>query len=332
MLLESFSSDELRPSLLHEVEAFLDSQHTAHPFQFPHWSDAGAKLLLFRDGGKIRWSGLFSVYPPLGRKAPWIRAALANRGPVCDDQALFQQAAAQLPEAFRRERLCYIEISPERILDSAEGAMLPDAPSWTRTKTHRVSLRLNLTASEHELFANFRKNSRYEVRRAERAGTIVKEASSDAEIEEFLQAYRELAARKGFAPDELDRMRRQIRWLVNSESRGALLLARHENVVRGGVVIARAARRCWYVWGATRMKPNLNVGQILQWEALRWAKRHGCTEYDFGGYTPGATSGPAWFKAGFGGTEVHFAPAARRILKPVQYRAMHLLLRTKASD
>jgi hypothetical protein len=329
-MLESFSTDEVSPSLLHEVEEFLDTQSTAHPFQFPRWSDPRGKLLLLRTAGKICWSGLFSVYRPVGRKAPWIRAAQANRGPVCDDSALFEDAAAHLPEAFHRNLVCYVEISPERVPDS-RGKLIED-PGWTSARTHRVSLRLDLTANEDLLFANLRKNSRYEIRRAERTGVALKEASTDGEIEEFLGAHRKLAARKGFPPEEFDRMRRQIQWVVNSESRGALLLAHHDNSVRGGVVIVRAARRCWYVWGATQTQPNVSVGQILQWEAIRWAKRHGCTEYDFGGYTPGATSGPAWFKAGFGGAEVHFAPAARKILKPVQYRAMNLLLRTEASS
>lgn len=332
MPLESFASHELSPSLMHELERFLDSQDTAHPFQFAQWSDPGGKLVLLREAGKIRWSGLFSVHRPLGRKAPWIRAAQANRGPVCDDPELFQHSAAQLPDAFRRNRICYIEISPERVQTFSDDARLVDDPGWKRAKTHRVSLRLSLTAEEDKLFANFRKNSRYEIRRAERSGVGVTEAATNAEIEEFIRVHGELAARKGFPLDELDRMRRQIRWLINSESRGALLLASHEDSIRGGVVIARAAHRCWYVWGATQTQPNLSVGQILQWEAIRWARRHGCTEYDFGGYTPGATSGPAWFKAGFGGTEVHFAPAARRILQPVQYRAMNFLLRTKGSE
>lgn len=57
----------------------------------------------------------------------------------------------------------------------------------------------------------------------------------------------------------------------------------------------------------------MTVGHILQWRAILWAKSHGCTEYDFGGYTPGATSGPAWFKEGFGGTLVHLVAPHRRV-------------------
>ena len=84
-------------------------------------------------------------------------------------------------------------------------------------------------------------------------------------------------------------------------------------------MIARSGHRCWYVWGATDREKQLAVGHLLQWNALLWAKSHGCTEYDFGGYTPGATSGPAWFKEGFGGTVVHLVSAHRRVIEPKRY-------------
>lgn len=326
MPLESFLTNALTPALAREVEEFFDSQETAHLFQFPQWADPGSKLILRREGGTIRWAGIFGVHSPLGRKLPGIRAAVANRGPVCDDLAYWAVAAEELPGSFPAERVSFIDLSPDWI-QSSDGQR-PAALSHFHgkdMKTRRASLRLDLRASEDDIFANFRKNSRYEVRRAERLGATVTAASSDAEIDEFWLLYRELTARKGFAADEPERFRRQIRWLMNSESRGALLLARTENVVRGGAVIGRAGRRCWYVWGATHTEQTLNVGHLLQWRALQWAKGHGCTEYDFGGYTPGATSGPAWFKAGFGGRVVHFVAPMRMVIRPGQYRVFSLL-------
>jgi Acetyltransferase (GNAT) domain len=328
MALESFLTNDLTPTLVREVEEFLDSQETAHPFQFPQWVDPGSRLMLLREGGKIRWLATFSLYAPLGRKMPWIHAAVANRGPVCDDLKLWEAAAEELAEFMRRERLTYFEVSPEWI-QRAEGPGLLSNSEWKSLDVQRASLRLDLTRSADEIFANFSKTTRYEVRRAERAGAIVSAATTDAEIGEFSQLYLGLAARKGFQPDPIERLRRQIHWLMKSESRGALLLARTDNVVRGGAVIGRAGRRCWYIWGASEKQERLNVGHILQWNALQWAKAQGCTEYDFGGYTPGATSGPAWFKAGFGGTVVQFVAPHRRVIRPRSYRAFVLLSRIR---
>ena len=138
-----------------------------------------------------------------------------------------------------------------------------------------------------------------------------------------------LAARKGFAADSPDDLRTAIRWLITARARGALLLARFQNQICGGAVIGRSGRRCWYVWGAAEKHEHFNVGHILQWKALQWAKLHGCIEYDFGGYTPGATSGPAWFKEGFGGTVVRFVRPRRRVIRRGYYRALNLILRMR---
>ncbi len=188
-----------------------------------------------------------------------------------------------------------------------------------------MTLRLDLTRSPDELFAAFRKNSRYEIRRAERLGTSVFPEKSDADVNEFLGLYTSMAEHKGFAPDSPDRLRQFIEWFRQEEHRGALLLAAHHGSILGGAVIVRAGNRCWYVWGASQKHEQVNVGHLLQWRAILWAKEHGCTEYDFGGYTPGATSGPAWFKEGFGGSLVRLVPAHRRIIRPATSRLVQFL-------
>jgi len=282
--------------------------------------------MLLREGGNIRWSGTFGVQTPLGRRLPWIRALVANRGPVCDDHQLWQAATEKLVEQMRQENFVYLDVFPEwsRPAD-VDHPLFMDDRDWHSTGSPRASLRLDLTASEDELFANFRKISRYEIRRTERSGAVVSTASSDAEIGEFLRIYERTATQKGFAPDPIDDVRRIIRWLISSDARGALLMARASGFVHGGAVIVRCGRRCWYIWGASDRDEQIAVGHILQWKALQWAKSHGCTEYDFGGYTPGATSGPAWFKEGFGGRVVHFVAPHRRVIDAKRYGVFRVI-------
>lgn len=326
MPLEFLSADDLSPTLTEEVSNFLDGQNTSHLFQFPQWAGQRSKLVLSREAGTLRWAGTFGVHPPLGRKVPWIRALVANRGPVCDDRVLWNSVIEELAECMERQHLAYLDVSPEWTgpiePDSHEGT---SKSTWECVGKPRTSLRLDLTKSEDQLFGNFRKNTRYEIRRAQRSQVAVSLASTADEISEFVLLYQRMAAHKGFAPDSPEEVRRLVNWLVHTPSRGALLLARLENAALGGAVIGRSGRRCWYVWGANDRNEHLNVGHILQWEALLWAKSHGCAEYDFGGYIPGATSGPAWFKAGFGGSVVNFLPTHRRITEPKRHRLFRLL-------
>ncbi len=322
---EFYTGSALSPVLVREITEFLDTQDTSHLFQFPQWNISGERFALLREGGGLRWFGAFGMHSPLGNSFPWMRAIIANRGPVCDEGQLWYAASAEFAEHMRRERITYIDVAPDWV-QTAEVSIentFRDS-SWERLGGARSSLRLDLTKGQDEIFAGFRKNSRYEVRRAERLGVSVAPASCDAEIEEFLTLHARLADRKKFQADSPDHLRGAIRWLTGENSRGALLLARSENLIYGGAVIGRSGRRCWYLWGAADKHEHFNVGHILQWNALLWAKSHGCVEYDFGGYTPGATSGPAWFKAGFGAAIVRFVPAHRKVLRRGCYRLFKL--------
>lgn len=325
MALELYAANDLSQSLTCEITIFLDSQETSHLFQFPQWNTSGERFALLRQNGSIRWFVTFGVHSPMGSAVPWLRAGSANRGPVCDDRKLWQEATEEFIDQIGRELFTFFDAAPDRL--QAPDAAAEDVfhnSEWERLSGERASLRLDLTKSEDEIFANFRKNSRYEIRRAEREGVVVRPASTTVEIEEFLALHARLAERKGFGSEAPDALREPIRWLISENSRGALLLARASNAVYGGAVIGRSSRRCWYVWGASDKHERFNVGHVLQWNALLWAKSHGCSEYDFGGYTPGATTGPAWFKAGFGGCVVRFVPPHRKVIRRGCYRAVSL--------
>ncbi len=276
--------------------------------------------MLIREHSKIAWLGTFCVQTPLGRRFPSIRGLDANRGPVCDHPHLWHKASLELVEKLREEKFAYLDVLPEWICQpDGKHPSFANHSDWRCVGKNRASLRLDITQDEDEIFSNFRKIARYEVRRAERSGATVRIGSCEADVEEFLSLYQRMAIRKGFKADPIDNLRSTIQWLIGSESRGALSIASAGGIPHGGTVIARSGRRCWYVWGATDREEQLAVGHLLQWNALLWAKSHGCTEYDFGGYTPGATSGPAWFKEGFGGTVVHLASAHRRVIEPKRY-------------
>ena len=331
MSLELRHFDDINAAQNADIEAFVDSQNTGHPFQFPQWGDSSCTAAILRIDGHIRWYGIFNVLAPLGRKFPFMRAWGTNRGPVCDDQTLWLEAAEQLANILLHDRVTYLEVSPDWLCTSVDAhSAFSNKPVWGVSGQPRASLRLDLTRDEDEIYGDFRKNSRYEVRRAERSGLQVSVATTDADREGFLELYREMASRKGFSPDPIEHVRRILCWIATAKARGALLVARAEGVLCGGAVIVRAGRRCWYVWGASGPRQSA-AGHILQWKALQWAKVLGCVEYDFGGYTPGATSGPAWFKAGFGGTAVHFIPPYRRVIRPEAYRLVHLASKIRRS-
>lgn len=124
MALESFPINNLSPILCRELEDFFDSQDTAHPFQLPQWGGPGSIIKFFRTSGRICWAGTFRLHSPLGRWTPWIRALTAVRGPVADDRQLWRAVADELAETMEKERIIYLEVSPEWIAPSGPDGTL----------------------------------------------------------------------------------------------------------------------------------------------------------------------------------------------------------------
>ncbi len=325
MALEFSTPNDLPSSLGQEIVTFLDSQNTGHPFQFPQWAGTTSRLVLLRQDGKIRWFASCGTLFPLGKRFPWFRALTLNRGPVCDDLELWRAGLEELVQHARENGFVYLEAAPDRLRQQESDPAADFSQDWKLESGGRASLRLDLTKVDEELLAGLRKNTRYEVRRAERAEVSVEPTTKAADLEEFLELYVHMAGRKGFSADSPEDVGRIVRWLMTDPARGALLLARDRTSIAGGAVIVRSGKRCWYVWGASDKRDQFSAGHSLQWRAIQWARARGCTEYDFGGYTPGATTGPAFFKEGFGGEIVHFVPAHHRVIRRGYYRLFKAL-------
>jgi lipid II:glycine glycyltransferase (peptidoglycan interpeptide bridge formation enzyme) len=94
-------------------------------------------------------------------------------------------------------------------------------------------------------------------------------------------------------------------------------------------------KRAWYVYGASNDEErNRMPTYLLQWEAMRWAKMRGCSEYDLWGVPDDeegtleagfeSRSDGLWgvyrFKRGFGGTLRRAAQARDRVYQPLLYK------------
>jgi hypothetical protein len=293
--------------MVQEIAGFLDTQDTSHPFQFPQWSGAGTYFALVRRQAEILWFAQCGVFHPAGRILWPIRALSLNRAPVCDDLDLAEIGLRYLVEAGSQKGFAFIDIAPEwtdQYADSASGMLARNG--WQPRSERRSSLRLDLRPSLDRLLGNFRKATRYEIRRSERQEVEVTIACNENDCDYWLGLYLDMAKKKQFAAEDCGHIRRVLRWLGSEARRGGLLLAHKDGRLLGGTVIVRSGVRCWYVWGATAKDDRFSAGHLLQWRAIQWAKEQGCLEYDFGGYTEGRSGGPAFFKKGFCENVVRF--------------------------
>ena len=164
---------------------------------------------------------------------------------------------------------------------------------------------LNLQPSEPELLAGMRKTMRNLVRRSQRAGITIRPVQSSAEFSQFLELYRQTADRhhyvafpEAYLVDELASFGTQD---------ALILLAEHSGTLLAGAFIVFSGRSAFYHHGASQPSSNhLPAAYLLQWEAIRSARRRGCQWYNFWGIAPRGSTRHPWagltqFKQGFGG-------------------------------
>jgi CelD/BcsL family acetyltransferase involved in cellulose biosynthesis len=170
---------------------------------------------------------------------------------------------------------------------------------------------IDLSPGDDALFGAMASACRRNIRKAEKSGVVIEEVGDDPQFaDEFHDQLRDVFAKQNLVPTyPVERVRSLIRHLGPA---GRLLLLRAREP--GGRCIATAVlpwyHRTMYFWGGASYRPDqhLRPNEALIWYALRWAARHGVTEFDFVG-------GNA-YKKKYGTTEVP-VPWARRSRSPL---------------
>lgn len=168
----------------------------------------------------------------------------------------------------------------------------------------RNTMTIDLRPPEEKLLAGMKQKTRYNLRLAGRKGVVVELAKKE-ELQELYRIYAETAIRDDFAMR--DREYYLSVWGTFME-RGLAqpFIARVQGKPVAGLIAFRFGQTAWYLYGMSRdVHRDKMPNYLLQWEAIRWAKRQGCTTYDLWGAPDEASrQDPMWgvyrFKAGLG--------------------------------
>lgn len=190
---------------------------------------------------------------------------------------------------------------------------------------------ISLTGSEEDILARMKQKCRYNVRLAEKKGIIVR-AWDD--LDGFHRLMQVTGGRDGFGVHSLEYYRKAYQ-LFHPVGLAELLVAEFEGRPLAALMIFAVGERSWYLYGASNDEErNRMPTYLLQWEAIRWAKAHGCTEYDLWG-VPDADEatleaefesrhdglwGVYRFKRGFGGEVKRAAQALDKVYMPLLYK------------
>ena len=216
----------------------------------------------------------------------------------------------KLKELAKEEGVDFIRISPilERLPENEK--LFKDLGFRLRAlHTHpESSWKLNIEPQEQSLLNDMRKTTRYLIKQAEKNKEIEIFQSFDIQdVEEFNTMHLEVVKHQNFVPFSLEYFKKEF--IAFSEDKQiALFLAKYK-----GKLIAASYGIFWSnmaFYHHAALLPEykkIPAAYLLQWEAIKEAKRRGCKIYDFWGYSDPVKnpkhpySGPTLFKMGFGG-------------------------------
>jgi peptidoglycan pentaglycine glycine transferase (the first glycine) len=231
----------------------------------------------------------------------------------------------------RQHRAVFLKLEP----DLWEGqvnqpANLGIEPSPYNIQPPRTII-VDIHSSEAEILGRMKQKTRYNIRLAEKKGVTVQTWN---DIGAFHQMMLVTGGRDEFGVHALAYYRRAYD-LFHPIGKCELLVAEYEQRPIAALMVFAHGRRAWYVYGAsTDEERNRMPTYLLQWEAMRWARKRGCGEYDLWG-VPDEDEGfleanfekrsdGLWgiyrFKRGFGGELKRASQAFDRVYHPMLHR------------
>ena len=177
---------------------------------------------------------------------------------------------------------------------------------------------LDITKSEEEILAQFKSKWRYNIRLSEKKGCCVQcldmrdENSIVKGIDLFYSLYETTAKRDGIAIHS-KKYYFSLFMLARNKDKNYLRLyvATYNNINLAAIICIFYEREATYLYGAScNQHRNLMPTYLLQYEAIKDAKKAGLKTYDFYGIPPNDNpkhpmAGLYRFKSGFGGKIVH---------------------------
>ena len=241
----------------------------------------------------------------------------------------------QLAVEAKKEGAVFLRLTPELFWGDKFGSEFKDlgfvSPRLLR-RSHSPSatLLVDLTKNEQQLLAEMHAKTRYNIRVAERYElTMVEGGAADFTV--FMKLLDETAKRDGITL--LPRRHYEHLLKLNENPRTILLFARIREQFLSAMILVIQGQTATYLHGGSSTKNRqMMASTFLQWEAMKLAKRLGCTIYDFWGIqmdeVPGAQpQESAWagitrFKKGFGGNAVRYLGTKDLPLRPFLYKML----------
>lgn len=279
----------------------------------------------------VRSLGSHSYCQMIVKNAKRARYLEVPGGPLVDwgDAKKVTDMFTQIRQVAKKYHCAFARVRPQ-LPDSEKNRQLFAKHGFCRAPMHlhaEHTIIIDLTQSEDELLAAMRRQTRYEVRRAQKQGIVVEKLTDEASYREFHAVQAETAKRQGFIPPDLDTLLAERTafgehsWIyraVMPDENGAL------QPVAYGLILVAGQEGEYFEAASTDLNRKHPGSTAILWQAMRDLKAMGLKRFNLWGIAPEGQpehryAGVTTFKKGFGGEVVAFLPAQDLVLSKVRY-------------
>lgn len=237
---------------------------------------------------------------------------LVPHGPVAlhPQREIIEVLLLHLKHLAKEEKASFIRINPIWERNEENNVIFKqlgfqDAPIQMHPE---ASWKLDLAASEEQLFSGMRKTTRYLLRQAmDNKDIVVEQSSSVADVAMFSKMHEKVSLRQTFVPFSKEYLENEFQVFAKDEG-VRLFFGKYKGEIAAAAFVVFWSGIGFYHHAVSLPKfSKLSLPYLLLWEALKEAKRRGYMLYDFWGYVDPKTqpkhpwAGPTLFKQGFGG-------------------------------
>ncbi|MBE0687631.1 MAG: peptidoglycan bridge formation glycyltransferase FemA/FemB family protein [Anaerolineaceae bacterium] len=202
------------------------------------------------------------------------------------------------------------------------------------------TIEIDLQGSENDWLGRMKQKTRYNIKLAIKKGIQIEKTD---DISAFHQLMLDTSERDNFGVHS--KKYYQLAYdLFSPINKVALLIAKYNQTALAGLMVFRNGNRSWYFYGASNnLERNRMPTYLLQFEAMKWAKSHGCISYDLWGIPDddeetlerdfNSRDDGLWgvyrFKRGFGGVIKRASPAYDRVYNPFLYKMINIFQKVR---